>query len=49
MNSISNYCRFIGRLTEDPKMVEFDNTRLWTFSLAISEYRKEKSGEKKRL
>ena len=47
MNTISNYCRFIGRLTEDPKMVEFDNTRLWTFSLAITEYRREKM-EKKR-
>ena len=48
MNTISNYCRFIGRLTEDPKMVEFDNTRLWTFTLAITEYRREKSGEKKK-
>ena len=48
MNTISNYCRFIGRLTADPKVVEFDNTSLCTFTLAISEYRKEKNGEKKK-
>ena len=43
MNTISNYCRFIGRLTTDPKIVVFENTTLCTFTLAISEYRKEKS------
>ena len=48
MNTISNYCRFIGRLTDDPKVVEFENTNLCTFTLAINEYRKEKSGEKKK-
>jgi len=48
MNTISNYCRFIGRLTGDPKIVEFENTKLCTFTLAISEYRKEKNGEKKK-
>ncbi len=48
MNTISNYCRFIGRLTADPKIVDFENTTLCTFTLAISEYRKEKNGEKKK-
>ena len=24
MNTISNYCRFIGRLTDSPKVVEFE-------------------------
>ena len=43
MNTISNYCRFIGRLVENPKVVEFENTNLCTFTLAINEYRKEKS------
>ena len=48
MNTISNYCRFIGRLTDDPKVVEFEHTTLCTFTLAINEYRKEKNGEKKK-
>ena len=48
MNTISNYCRFIGRLVENPKVVEFENTNLCTFTLAINEYRKEKNGEKKK-
>ena len=48
MNTISNYCRFIGRLTDTPKIVEFENTNLCTFTLAVSEYRKEKNGEKKK-
>ena len=37
---MSNYCRFIGRLTSDP--VKLENTELCRFTLAISEYRKEK-------
>ncbi len=48
MNTISNYCRFIGRLVDNPKIVEFEYTNLCTFTLAITEYRKEKSGEKKK-
>jgi len=48
MNSISNYCRFIGRLTKDPKLIELENTSLVNFTLAITEYRKEKGGEKKK-
>ena len=47
MNTISNYCRFIGRLTDAPKVVAFENTSLCAFTLAVSEYRKEKNGEKK--
>jgi len=42
MNSISNYCRFIGRLVRDPKLTKLDHTDLVTFTLAINEYRKEK-------
>jgi len=47
-NSISNYCRFIGRLTHDPKLIKLENTDLVTFTLAITEYRREKDGEKKK-
>jgi single-strand DNA-binding protein len=47
-NTISNYCRFIGKLTNAPEIVEFEHTSLCTFTLAISEYRKEKNGEKKK-
>jgi len=42
MNTISNYCRFIGRLTSDPQLVKLENTELCRFTLAVSEYRKEK-------
>ena len=45
MNSISNYCRFIGRLVKDPKLKKLDHTDLVTFTLAINEYRKEKDPE----
>jgi|TARA_R110000744_G_scaffold322629_1_gene428572 single-strand DNA-binding protein len=48
MNTISNYCRFIGKLVDNPKIVEFEHTNLCTFTLAITEYRKEKNGEKKK-
>lgn len=42
MNTISNYCRFIGRLTEDPEIVKIDSTQLCKFTLAVTEYRKER-------
>jgi len=48
MNTISNYCRFIGRLAGDPKLIKLENTDLLTFTLAVSEYRREKNGEKKK-
>ena len=48
MNTISNYCRFIGRLVQDPKTVKFENTKLCTFTLAVTEYRREKDGNKKK-
>ena len=48
MNTISNYCRFIGKMVNNPKLVEFDATSLCTFTLAINEYRREKNGEKKK-
>ena len=51
MNSISNYCRFIGRLVRDPKLKKLDHTDLVTFTLAINEYRKEKdpqTGERRK-
>ena len=47
-SSISNYCRFIGRLVKDPNLIKLENTELVTFTLAITEYRKEKGGEKKK-
>ena len=49
MNTISNYCRFIGRLVQDPKTVKFENTELCTFTLAVTEYRREKMATKKRM
>jgi len=48
MNTISNYCRFIGRLAGDPKLIKLENTDLLTFTLAVSEYRREKNGDKKK-
>ena len=42
MNTISNYCRFIGRLTQDPEIVKVENTQLCKFTLAVTEYRQEK-------
>ena len=48
MNTISNYCRFIGRLTGDPKLIKLESTDLLTFTLAVSEYRREKNGDKKK-
>ena len=48
MNTISNYCRFIGRLTCDPKLIKLESTDLLTFTLAVSEYRREKNGDKKK-
>ena len=48
MNTISNYCRFIGRLTSDPKLIKLESTDLLTFTLAVSEYRREKNGDKKK-
>jgi len=47
-SSISNYCRFIGRLVQDPKLVKMENTDLVTFTLAVTEYRKQRDGEKKK-
>ena len=48
MNTISNYCRFIGRLAGDPNLIKLENTDLLTFTLAVSEYRREKNGDKKK-
>jgi len=49
MNNITNDCRFLGRLVADPNLIKTKNdVNLVTFTLAIPEYRKEKSGEKKR-
>jgi len=42
MNSITNYCRFIGTLVEDPELEELETTSVVTFTLAIYEYIKEK-------
>ena len=47
-SSISNYCRFIGRLVQDPKLVKMENTDLVTFTLAVTEYGKQRDGEKKK-
>ena len=42
MNSITNYCRFIGTLVADPELEELETTSVVTFTLAIYEYIKEK-------
>ena len=39
-NSISNYCRFIGRLTKDPQIIQVENTHLTKFTLATTELKK---------
>ena len=53
MNSITNYCRFIGTLVEDPELEKLDTTSVVTFTLAIYEYIKEKGprhgGRKKKI
>ena len=51
MNSITNYCRFIGTLVEDPELETLETTSVVTFTLAIHEYIKEKSsgGRKKKI
>jgi len=49
MNNITNDCRFLGRLVSDPNLIKTKNdVDLVTFTLAIPEYRKERTGEKKR-
>ena len=44
-NSISNYCRFIGRLVKDPKIIQVEDTHLTNFTLAINEYHKSKENQ----
>ena len=44
-NSISNYCRFIGRLTKDPQIIQVENTHLTKFTLAINEYHRTKESQ----
>ena len=49
MNNITIDCRFLGRLVSDPNLIKTKNdVDLVTFTLAIPEYRKERTGEKKR-
>jgi len=47
MNSLSNTVQLIGNLGKDPVFTTFDNgNKLIKFSLATSDYYKDKSGEK---
>ena len=49
MNNITNDCRFLGRMVSDPNLIKTKNdVDLVTFTLAVPEYRRERSGEKKR-
>ena len=41
-----NKCHFVGKLTDDPVLYDQDRTNLVRFTLAIEEYRKDKSGKK---
>ena len=44
-SSISNYCRFIGRLVKDPKLIQVEDTHLTNFTLAINEYHRSKEDQ----
>lgn len=47
MNSLSNNVQLIGNLGKDPILTTFDNgNKLVKFSLATTDYYKDKSGEK---
>ena len=41
-----NKCHFVGKLTDDPVLYPKDQTSLVRFTLAVEEYRKDKSGKK---
>lgn len=43
-----NSCIFVGKLIADPKLIEVRDTHVVHFSLAIEDYRRDKSGEKHR-
>ena len=41
-----NKCHFVGKLADDPILYARDHTSLVRFTLAVEEYRKDKSGQK---
>jgi len=41
-----NKCHFVGKLADDPLLYPRDRTVLVRFTLAVEEYRKDKSGQK---
>ena len=41
-----NKCHFVGKLADDPILYPRDRTVLVRFTLAVEEYRKDKSGQK---
>tara|TARA_B100000214_G_scaffold370925_1_gene346404 strand:- start:461 stop:796 length:336 start_codon:yes stop_codon:yes gene_type:complete len=41
-----NKCHFVGKLADDPVLYPKDRTVLVRFTLAVEEYRKDKSGQK---
>jgi len=41
-----NKCHFVGKLADDPVLYPKDRTKLIVFTLAVEEYRKDKSGQK---
>ena len=41
-----NKCHFVGKLVDDPVLYPKDRTSLVRFTLAIEEYRKDRTGQK---
>ena len=41
-----NKCHFVGKLVDDPVLYPKDRTSLVRFTLAVEEYRKDKTGQK---
>ena len=41
-----NKCHFVGKLADDPILYPKDRTKLIVFTLAVEEYRKDKTGQK---
>ena len=43
-----NKCHFLGKLISSPELTNYHSADLVNFSLEVEEYRKDKSGNKKR-
>jgi len=43
-----NKCHFLGKLISDPELMSYHSADLVNFALEVEEYRRDKSGNKKR-